>query len=102
MAEYLGRLLEYLPHPPKYEYDWAGLESLAPLSGWIRRMVVTPQNPLWHGEGDVWTHTRLVCEALTGLVCFRAMEPAARDALALAALLHDIGKTITTRQEDGA
>ena len=65
-------------------------------------MARTPQNPRWHGEGDVWTHTRLVCQALAGLADFRAMEPAARDALALAALLHDIGKAATTRLEDGA
>lgn len=102
MAEYLERLLAYLPHPPGYAYDWAGLESLPPLSDWIRKMATTPQNPLWHGEGDVWTHTRLVCRALAGLADFRAMEPAARDALALAALLHDIGKAATTRLEDGA
>ena len=27
----------------------------------------TPQNPSFHGEGDVLTHTRLVVEALTKL-----------------------------------
>ena len=102
MAEILDKLLGCLPRPPKYEYDWAGLEALTPLSGWIRKMAATPQNPLWHGEGDVWTHTKRVCEALAGLADFRATAPAARDALALAALLHDIGKVTTTRQEDGA
>ncbi len=102
MAEHLERLLEYLPHPPGYVYDWAGLEALTPLSDWIRRMAATPQNPQWHGEGDVWTHARLVCEALAGLAEFRAMPESARNALALAALLHDIGKVTTTRLEDGA
>ena len=63
-------------------------------------MAATPQNTRWHGEGDVYTHIRLVCQVLTGLADFRAMEPAVRDALA--ALLHDIAKAATTWLEDGA
>ena len=102
MAKSWEELLGHLPHPPNYEYDWPGLEALTSLSDWFRRMTATPQNPLWHGEGDVWVHTRLVCEALARLVEFRAMPEKARNALALAALLHDIGKVTTTRQEEGA
>lgn len=29
----------------------------------IERMKNTPQNPQWHGEGDVWTHTQMVMDA---------------------------------------
>ena len=94
-------LLNCLPHPPKYEYDWTGLEQFPELRGWFKRMAASPQHPDWHGEGDVWAHTQLVCEALAGLEDFRAMEPTDRDALALAALLHDVGKVTTTRLEGG-
>ena len=48
------------------------------------------------------THTRLVCEALTRLEAFRAMPRRGRDVLALAALLHDVGKVTTTRLDGGA
>ena len=102
MTPAMRALLDCLPHAPGYTWNWAGLEDMAPLSDWLRSMAQTPQNPLWHGEGDVWAHTRLVCEALASLPDFRAMPPRTGDALALAALLHDIGKVKTTKLEDGA
>ena len=102
MTPAMRALLDCLPHAPGYTWNWAGLEGMALLSDWLRRMAQTPQNPLWHGEGDVWAHTRLVCEALASLPDFRAMPPRTGDALALAALLHDIGKVKTTKLEDGA
>lgn len=97
----LDALLNGLPHPPTFEYDWARLGDIGPLAGWFERMARTPQNPQWHGEGDVWTHTRLVCEALVGLAEFRTLPDEERSELALAALLHDIGKAVCTRLEDG-
>lgn len=51
------------------------------------------QNPRFHPEGDVWTHTLLVVENLPSHATF---------AMALSALLHDTGKKYTTViQEDG-
>lgn len=102
MNEECRILLDCLPKPPKYEYDWAGLNQVPELANWFQRMSETLQNPEWHGEGDVCVHTKLVCEALTGLQDFRNMEAQNRDALALAALLHDIGKVTATRLDDGA
>ena len=95
------KLLACMPCPPEYSYDWQGLRALLPLKAWFSRMEETPQNPEWHGEGDVWTHTRMVCEALAALDEFRAMEEGPRNALALAALLHDVGKPCCTKLEDG-
>jgi hypothetical protein len=46
-----------------------------------------PQDPRWHPEGDVWTHTLLVIENLPSNATF---------AMALAALFHDVGKATTT------
>ena len=83
MNEKARALLNCLPHPPKYEHDWQGLDQLAEVAAWSSRLAGTPQNPEWHGEGDVWAHTRLVCDALAGLGEFRAMASPARDALAL-------------------
>jgi hypothetical protein len=46
-----------------------------------------PQDPRWHPEGDVWTHTLLVIENLPSNATF---------AMALAALFHDVGKATAT------
>ena len=46
------------------------------------------QDPRWHPEGNVWTHTLLVIENL---------PPTATFAMALSALLHDVGKAYTTQ-----
>lgn len=73
MTRDMTMLLACLPHAPGWRYDWAGLRGLAPLRKWIDDMAATPQNPDWHAEGDVWTHTRMVCEALANLPQFREM-----------------------------
>ncbi len=62
----------------------------------------TPQNPLYHGEGDVLTHTGMVVEALMNMPAFAALPDEQQKMLSLAAALHDVGKTRTTRMEDGA
>ena len=99
----LEALLGALPGPPDWRYDFEALRALPDLGDWFSRLERTPQEPRWHGEGDAWIHTRRVCEALCGLEGFRALEGEARQALALAALLHDVGKgPCTRRSEDGA
>ena len=73
----------------------------AALSSFVISMSRTEQNPVFHAEGDVWTHTKLVCEALVRLDAFRDVSEDRQQALFLAALLHDIGKIPATRWEDG-
>lgn len=51
-----------------------------------------PQPARYHGEGDVASHTRLAVEALA---------PNAEADLLWAALLHDVGKALVTREEEG-
>jgi tRNA nucleotidyltransferase (CCA-adding enzyme) len=55
------------------------------------------QDPEWHPEGDVWTHTMLVVDVAADL---RAGD-AADFALMLGALCHDLGKPATTTVERG-
>lgn len=83
-----------------------GLDVLVQ-TGWVElypalsNMIGVPQDPIHHPEGDVWTHTKLVCD--------RAAEIAARDGvlgddrvvLMLAALCHDMGKPEKTTCRDG-
>lgn len=93
-------LLSAMPKPPDYRYDWAAL-SQSVLSRFFEGMARTQQHPAFHGEGDVWAHTQMVCDALAGMPAFRALPERQRQEAALAALLHDIGKIRTTKLEDG-
>lgn len=60
-------------------------------------LATTPQEPEWHGEGDVATHMALVLEEAYGLADQEHLEGDERLAFALAAALHDLGKALTTR-----
>jgi tRNA nucleotidyltransferase (CCA-adding enzyme) len=72
---------------------WEMLGDIAPQ---LLPLGATPQDPQWHPEGDVWTHTLQVVDEAAGLrddLC--ADRPRALTVM-LAALLHDIGKPATT------
>lgn len=70
--------------------DWAGAQS------WARDMAACPQDSQWHAEGDVWTHTRMVCWELERLTDWSSLDRATQIKLLFAALLHDSGKPATT------
>jgi tRNA nucleotidyltransferase (CCA-adding enzyme) len=59
-----------------------------------------PQDPDWHPEGDVFTHTQHCCDALVKLPDWQESPPARRRDLLLAVLAHDFGKPATTRQSE--
>ncbi len=89
----------FVPTAPDWRLDWDGLRRAF---GWVERLHACPQDPRHHAEGDVGTHTRLVCEALLGLPAFRALPAAERRVAFAAALLHDIAKPdVTVHQPDG-
>ena len=74
------------------------LELLRPV---LSELAGIPQDPFYHGEGDVLTHTRLVMEELEKLPSFRALSGEEREILRIAAALHDLGKKVCTRPEGG-
>ena len=60
-----------------------------------------PQDPAWHPEGDVWTHTLLVVDQAAQIAVREGLEGHERAVLLLAALCHDLGKPSTTTVIDG-
>lgn len=96
--EELQTLLNACPHAPDYAWDWQGLAKTC-IGALLSKMDETEQNPLWHGEGSVGRHTRLVCEALSTSPAFRLLMPCHQQEMAVAALLHDIGKIPNTKLE---
>jgi len=64
----------------------------------INKMVLCPQEPMWHPEGNVFLHTLL---SLNTAVTFREKLKKKDDKLVLmlSVMFHDIGKVFTTRVE---
>ncbi len=68
---------------------------------WMESMRGCAQDPVHHAEGDVFTHVRMVCSALTQLEEFQALPTLSKQVLAWAALLHDVAKPTCTMTEEG-
>jgi tRNA nucleotidyltransferase (CCA-adding enzyme) len=65
----------------------------------IKSLAGTPQEPEWHPEGDVFTHTCHCCDAMAQLDGWRQADGESRIVYMLAILAHDFGKPATTRHE---
>ncbi len=77
-------------------------------TGWISAfpeldaLVDCPQNPLWHPEGDVWTHTKLVCREAAKIIRNNTsfLDENEQVILMFSSLCHDFGKPSTTRADE--
>lgn len=76
--------------------EWGMLSQVAPE---LHPLPDTPQDPQWHPEGEVWTHTLLAVDQAVPLIA-DLDRPRALTVM-LATLCHDLGKPATTRFEDG-
>ncbi len=71
--------------------------------GWLAHfpelaaLVGCPQDPRWHPEGDVWTHTLHVMDAFAGE---RLGDPWEDLVVGFGCLCHDLGKPATTTHDD--
>jgi tRNA nucleotidyltransferase (CCA-adding enzyme) len=63
----------------------------------IKALIGTPQEPEWHPEGDVFTHTCHACDALARLAAWQAADDESRRVYMLAVLAHDFGKPAATQ-----
>ncbi|MCI8889449.1 MAG: AAA family ATPase [Hungatella sp.] len=77
------------------------LEGLAEIYPELNILKDVPQNPLYHGEGDVYCHTRMVCRELKRLEEWDSLTLREQELLVLAGAFHDIGKPSCTRLEEG-
>lgn len=89
--------------------NWKTLQQLVPIAGQspdfsaclaafpqLELAKTTPQNPVYHAEGDVWTHTMMVVESLLAMLEYQQATRAEQEIVFLAALLHDVAKCSTT------
>jgi predicted kinase len=72
---------------------WSALQARF---SWLRAMDGVPQSPVFHAEGNVLIHTRMVTEAMLALDGWRTASPGARQILYASAMLHDVGKPACT------
>ena len=84
----------------------AALDVLAQ-TGWeqhfpqIAALHGVPQNPRWHPEGDVHTHSGLAGDQAARLADEAGLAGADRFVIVMAALLHDLGKVTHTQRAGG-
>lgn len=60
----------------------------------------TPQSELYHAEGNVYIHTKMVLNALESMPEYKELDIDSQHILYVAAMLHDIGKIKTTVFKD--
>lgn len=64
----------------------------------FKRLQDTPQSNVWHKEGDVWKHTKLVTNRMIEELTLLDVEKTSKYYMLMvaAALCHDLGKATTT------
>lgn len=71
-------------------------------TGWLKffpeleNLRGTEQDPHWHPEGDVLTHTGFALQALHKIPRFQEVDASDRLAIGLGVLCHDMGKPLTS------
>jgi len=70
---------------------WADAQS------WCRAMADCAQDAGWHSEGDVWTHTKMVCRQLPQLEEWPSLARHEQIVLIFTALFHDAAKPLTSQ-----
>lgn len=63
---------------------------------WALAMAKCQQDAGWHAEGDVWTHTQMVCSELMQLDGWKTFTQHEQTVLSFTALFHDSGKPLTS------
>jgi len=94
---YINELYKYLPINNKIDWELIQNEILSPF---YLKMQNTNQDLRWHKEGNVYNHTKLVCEQLISLKDYQELSKKEQLEVFLACLFHDIGKIVCTKTID--
>lgn len=97
VTEELKKALLTAKHPSLFFKALRQMEQLDPWFVELKALIGVPQNPVYHAEGDVWNHTMLVLDCAAK---YRA-EAKHPFPFMLSALVHDLGKAVTTAAKDG-
>ena len=62
----------------------------------LHELIGVQQDPRWHAEGDVWTHTALAAEAAARAAESDGIPASERELVVLATICHDLGKATHT------
>ena len=85
---------------PHYEVGEAiNWELMSREFAWFNDMKGVEQDPIWHSEGDVYIHTKMVVEALIKLDEYKLLTEQEQHILFASAIFHDIEKRSTTKRE---
>lgn len=79
------------------DFDAMEKSYLAPL---INPMKACMQELKYHGEGDVWSHTKMALNYLISMKEFKDLSQEDKQIVFLAMLFHDVGKPMTTKTEE--
>lgn len=93
----IKRLYKYLPINNIINWPLIEMEILKPF---VNDLINTEQDAKWHGEGNVYNHTKLVCEQLIKLPEYQAKDSISQLILFFSALFHDVGKIVSTKKEN--
>ena len=95
-----GELKKALLKAEKPSIFFEALRDMDQLDIWfpeVKALIGIPQNPVYHAEGDVWTHTMMVLDEAAKLR-HRTANPYW---FMLSALTHDFGKAVCTEEIGG-
>lgn len=93
----MGELEKALLKAERPSVFFEELRRMDQLGTWfpeLEALIGVPQDPVHHPEGDVWTHTMMVLDA-AAKERDSAVDPIG---LLLGALVHDMGKALTTQE----
>ena len=96
----MGELEKALIKAERPSLFFEALRDMAQMDVWfpeVAALIGVPQNPDFHPEGDVWRHTLEVLDEAARL----RGDAESPLGLMLAALCHDFGKAVTTREING-
>lgn len=82
----------------KNKFEFSLIQKEFPV---LEKLKEVLQNPIYHGEGNVWIHTNMVCDSLLKQKEWGGLSREDQAVLYLGGLFHDIGKFTCTRLQDG-